>query len=386
MKNHINYLEKTLQFIIFIFLFSACSSGLKQLQKGNFDEAIFTAVERLQKSPDNSKALSVLQEAYPLAIEDHKRAIRSFENSQEPFRWEKALTEYQQLNRIYDVVSRSQVGVRQVGMPQNYAKETESARQLAADERYQAGMMAMNNKENRAAAKDAINHFQRANELIPNYKDVNQKLDGAFQYATYRVIVEPVHDVFRLRTNEYQTLQEAFNREIFRSKLPSQFVKYYTTIDVQKETFPIHEIVKMSLVNMSLPIKTVNSSVENFTKSVKTGTKKNKDSTVVDVYKDVTARITTYTKTIVMNGTMEMKVFDYKTNALITQEVRNEAYTWTDSWQKFEGNPEALNGKKVPKTTGYSNVEPSEFAFFTNISNQFANYYQGRLKKAYKDM
>lgn len=386
MKNHMNHLTKSLQFICIIVLFSACSSGLKQLQKGNFDEAIFTSVERLQKSSDNTKALSVLHEAYPLAIEDHKRAIRSFENSQEPFRWEKALAEYQQLNKIHDMISRSPVSMREVGMPQNYAKETESARQLAADERYQAGMMAMNSKENRMAAKDAINHFQRVNDLIPNYKDVNQRLDGAFQYATYRVIIEPVHDVFRLRSNEYQTLQEAFNREIFRSKSPSQFVKYYTTIDVQKEIFPIHEIVKLSLLNMSLPIKNVNSSVENFTKSIKTGTKRNKDSTVVDVYEDVKARITTYTKTIVMNGTVEMKVFDYKTNALITQEVRNEAYTWTDSWQKFEGNTEALNGKKVPKTTGYSNVEPSEFTFFTNISNQFANYYQGRLRKAYKDM
>jgi len=386
MRTHKKYFEKTLHFIAILILFNACSSGMKQLQKGNFDEAVFTSVERLQKSSDNSKALAVLHDAYPLAVENHKRAIRNYENSQEPFRWEKALAEYQQLNKIHDMIARSSVSVREVGMPQSYVNEAESARRLAADERYQAGMMAMNSKENRLAAKDAIGHFQRVSELMPNYKDITQKLDLAYQYATYRVIIEAVHDVFRLRSNEYQILQEAFNREIFRSKSPSQFVKYYTTIDVQKESFPIHEIVKLSLVNMSLPIKTVNSSVENFTKSVKTGTKKNKDSTVVDVYKDVTARITTYTKTIVMNGTIELKVFDYRTNNVITQEVRNEAYTWTDSWQKFEGNSEALNGKKVPTATGYGNVEPSEITFFTNISNQFANYFQGRLRKAYRDM
>ncbi|PWK28596.1 hypothetical protein LV89_00800 [Arcicella aurantiaca] len=386
MRTHKKYFEKSLCYIFIIILFNSCSSGMKQLQKGNFDEAVFTSVERLQKSSDNSKALAVLHDAYPLAVENHKRTIRNFENSHEPFRWEKALAEYQQLNKIHDMIARSPVSVREVGMPQNYINEVESARKLAADERYQAGMVAMNSKENRLAAKDAIGHFQRVNELMPNYKDINQQLDLAYQYATYRVIIEPVHDVFRLRSNEYQILQEAFNREIFRSKLPSQFVKYYTTIDVQKEKFPIHEIVKMSLVNMSLPIKTVNSSVENFTKSVKTGTKKNKDSTVVDIYKDVTARITTYTKTIVMNGTVELKVFDYRTNNVITQEVRNEAYTWTDSWQKFEGNPEALNGKKVPTATNYGNVEPSEITFFTNISNQFANYFQGRLRKAYRDM
>jgi hypothetical protein len=386
MKKHTFFFKKIIYFFAITILITSCSSGLKQLQKGNFDDAVFTSVERLQKDANHAKALSVLHEAYPLAIEDHKRAIRAFENSQEPFRWEKALAEYQQLNRIYDVISHSSVSMRAVGIPQNYVQEAETTRQLAADERYQAGIIALTHKENRLAAKDAVGQFQRVNDLIPNYKDANQKLDGAFQYATYRVIIEPIQDIFRLRSNEYQALQEAFNREVFRAKLPSQFVKYYTTIDSPKETYPMHEIVKFSLVNMSLPIKNISSSVENFTKSVKTGTKRNKDSTIVDVYQDVKARITTYTKTIMMNGTIEMKVFDYKTNALITQEVRNEAYTWTDSWQKFEGNPEALNGKKVPNSTGYANIEPSEFSFFTNISNQFASYFRGRLKKAYQDM
>lgn len=170
MKTLLKFSKNVMTAFVFAGLAMSCSSGLQQLNKGNFDEAIENSVERLQQKPEHTKALSVLKEAYPLAVADHKRAIRIYENLQEPFRWERALAEYQQLNRIYEMVSRSPVAMRAVGLPQNYAHEAEIARQLAADERYQAGISALNHKENRLAAKDAVGQFQRVNELIPNYK------------------------------------------------------------------------------------------------------------------------------------------------------------------------------------------------------------------------
>ncbi|MEY4539136.1 MAG: hypothetical protein RLZZ306_893, partial [Bacteroidota bacterium] len=236
MKKYIDYIKKITSLIIISFAISSCSSGLQHLKKGNFDEAIFTSVHRLHQKSDNKKALAVIREAYPLAIDDHKRAIKMFENSQESFRWEKALSEYQALNRIYDVVSHSFVSMREVGVPQNYAHEAETARQLAADERYQAGMMALINKENRLAAKDALLQFERVNQLIPNYKNVTQKAEEAFQYAIHRVVIEPVYDVYRLHNNDYFDLQQAFDDEFFRSKTQNQFVKYRTKEDAQRDT------------------------------------------------------------------------------------------------------------------------------------------------------
>ena len=213
-----SFLQKTVNIIIVTTLISSCSSGLQQLKKGNFDEAIFTSVNRLQQKSNNRKALKVLREAYQLAIDDHKRTIRVFENSQEPFRWEKALAEYQALNRIYDVISHSSVSMREVGVPQNYAREAETARQLAADDRYQAGELALAHKENRLAAKDAMGQFERVNQLIPNYKNANRKAEEAFQYAVHRVMIKPVYDVYRLHDHEYFDLQKAFDDEFFSFK------------------------------------------------------------------------------------------------------------------------------------------------------------------------
>ena len=388
MKKHINFFEITLIFTVISFLIISCSSGLQQLKKGNFDEAIFTSANRLQQKTDNKKALEVLREAYPLAINDHKRAIRMFENSQEPFRWEKALVEYQDLNRIYDVISHSSVSMREVGVPQQYIREAETARQLAADERYQAGELALAHKENRLAAKDAVGQFERVNQLIPNYKNANQKAEEAFQYAVHRVMIEPVYDVYRLHDHDYFDLQKAFDDEFFRSKIHNQFVKYSTTAEARRDTFPQHDLVKFAFLDLRSPQRDITTTIEHFTREIKVGTKKINDSTKVDVFEKVCGKIITYKKSVVVRGTMQMRVFDFKTNALLNEETDDERYCWTDSWQVFEGNPKALaEGQACPSTSApmFDN-EPRSSFFFNRISDQFASYFRGRLKRAYRDM
>ena len=387
MKKQINFLEKNILFIIIAFITVSCSSGLQQLKNGNFDESIFLSVSRLQNKPNHQKALATLKEAYPLAIDEHKRAIRIYENSNEPFHWEKALSEYQQLNQIYEVITRKPAIMQIVGVPQNYANEAETARQLAADDRYQAGIIALSHKENRLAAKDALGQFQRANDLIPNYKEANQKAEEAFQYAIHRVTIEPVFSAIRLYQDEREVLQEHFDYAFFRpkAKLPSPFVKYYTTNSARKDSLPQNDLVRFVLVDISSPRVEVDTKIENFSKQVKTGRKKINDSTYVDVFETVTASITTYNKRISIRGSMEMQVRDYRNNDLINSELDHENYVWTDSYQTFSGNVVALDGKSCP-TNGSWHFEPSSSSIFDSLSSQFAGYFCRKLDRVYREM
>ncbi len=387
MKKPISFLGKIVLLSIIIFIITSCSSGLLQLKNGNFDESIFLSVNRLQDKPNHQKALSVLKEAYPLAIEEHKRAVRIYENSNEPFHWEKALAEYQQLNQIYEVITRKPAIMQIVGVPQNYAREAETARQLAADDRYQAGIIALAHKENRLAAKDALGQFQRANDLIPNYKEANQKAEEAFQYALHRVTIEPVFSTIRLYRDERETLQEHFDYAFFRpkAKSPSPFVKYYTTNSAREDSLPQNEFIKFVLVDMSSPRVDINTSTENFSKQIKTGRKKINDSTYVDVFETVMACITTYNKRIEIRGSIEMQVRDYRNNYLIDSELDYETYVWADSYQTFSGRVEALDGRSCP-SNGSWHFEPSSSSLFDSLSSQFAGYFCRKLDRAYRGM
>ncbi|MDZ7897362.1 MAG: hypothetical protein U5N85_04945 [Arcicella sp.] len=159
--------------------------------------------------------------------------------------------------------------------------------------------------------KDAFGQFQRANDLIPNYKEANQKAEEAFQYAIHRVTIEPVFATIRLYRDERQTLQDHFDHAFFRpkAKLPSPFVKYFTANAAREEALPQNDVVKFVLVDMSSPRVDVSTTTENFSKEIKTGRKKINDSTYVDVFETVKACITTYHKRIEVRGSMEMQVF-----------------------------------------------------------------------------
>src|SRR5437868_6365076 len=87
-------------------LINACSSGKQSFEKGDYDRAVYQAVNRLQKDPNNKKALTTLQQAYRYAREDHQSRIKNAINSSEVFHWETVIQEYESMNSLIESVSR----------------------------------------------------------------------------------------------------------------------------------------------------------------------------------------------------------------------------------------------------------------------------------------
>lgn len=92
--------------LILSIVISACSSGEKALQKGNYYSAVLKSVDRLRSNPDKSKAQQTLLESYPLAVQWSKREIVSILNSLDPMKNTKSIGQYQILNRMYDEINR----------------------------------------------------------------------------------------------------------------------------------------------------------------------------------------------------------------------------------------------------------------------------------------
>ena len=61
---------------VVIVAFGACTSSTKYLQQGNYDEAVSTAVEKLQKKRTSEKDIMVLERAYPLANDRDAERIK----------------------------------------------------------------------------------------------------------------------------------------------------------------------------------------------------------------------------------------------------------------------------------------------------------------------
>ena len=79
-------------------LLAACSSGKKRLEQGDYDTAVYKAVNRLQQKPQLGKAEKVLRQAYTLAVNEHMEVIRFHDNMDAMFKYDKMLREYEMIS------------------------------------------------------------------------------------------------------------------------------------------------------------------------------------------------------------------------------------------------------------------------------------------------
>ena len=176
-------------------LMESCTSGKQAYQKGNYDEAVLKAISRLRKSPNNKKASQTLMDSYPLTISWHQDNINRAMQSNDDFKWERVVTEYKQVNHLYDQLSRCPACLRLVSNPVHYVVELNDAREKAAAIRYQRGeelLARVRTTHNRSEAIEAYRHFEVACRLMGEYKDARDKLAEAKFLATLKVVVEPI--------------------------------------------------------------------------------------------------------------------------------------------------------------------------------------------------
>ncbi len=55
--------------VFIVLILSACSSGKKAYERGNYYEAVMQAIGRLRQNPDHKKSMETLRSSYPLAVE-----------------------------------------------------------------------------------------------------------------------------------------------------------------------------------------------------------------------------------------------------------------------------------------------------------------------------
>ncbi len=176
-------------------LLESCTSGKQAYEKGNYDEAVLKAISRLRKSSNNKKASQTLIESYPLTISWHRDNVEQAKQSNNEFKWERVVREYQQVNNLYSQLNRCPACLRLVNNPVQYVTELNDAREKAAAIRYQRGdelLARVRTNHNRNEAIEAYRHFKVAFNLMGEFRDTRDKLAEAKFLATLKVIVEPI--------------------------------------------------------------------------------------------------------------------------------------------------------------------------------------------------
>jgi len=340
-------MKKYIPFVFIVFLvFTSCSTGKKALQKGDYFSAVSKSVQRLQSDPDNRKAVTVLKESYPLAIEWSQEEMDRILSLNEPFKWSGAVELMEQVNNMAAEIRQSPVARKIIPDPKTYTSELSMGRERAAIEQYDAGMEFME-KGTREAAREAYNHFSMAGRFIPGYSDVTEMLDEAKTTATLNVIMEaiPVH------AQKYQLSSEFFYDQIFEflnNKYPREsFVNFYSPGQAERIGLNSPDmVVKLEFYDFVVGQVEQSEKEEEVKRHVEVETR----DTTRTAYKTYTAKLKTFSDKVNSGGVLDVKIVETGAGKLLLSERIPGSFTWVNEYAMYVGDEEALDKKQLELT------------------------------------
>lgn len=333
--------------VLFVIVFlTACSSGKKAYEHGNYYEAVMQSVNRLRQNPDHSKSMEALRNAYPLALENLQTDANNQIASNSPSKWRNAIASYDKINQMYETIRQSPGALKVIPSPKNFYNEIGPLKEKAAEESYNAGIDALM-KGTREDAKRAYFNFADAQAFVPGYKDVVEYLDKAKFEATLKVVLEQVAvpNRYSLSGGFFQDKVEEYLHQNYPDR---GFVKFYTPEEIKNiKLAKVDQILRIQFDDFSVGNTTINEKEETVKKdSVKVGEAK-VDGKTIPVYNTVSAKLTTVRKEVLSTGLLSMVVMDAKTNGVLQHKKFSGEYSWVSTWGRFNGDDRALTDQQL---------------------------------------
>lgn len=324
--------------VIFFFsliVFDSCTSGKTALKQGDYYDAVLNSVNRLRGSPTNKKAISVLTQAYPLAIDFIQTGIQNGLNSDDPRKWRNAIAGYDKINNLNEQIKTSLGAMKVITNPVTKFKELAEAKPKAAEESYQDGIQFMM-KNTRNDAKQAYFAFKEANSYEQGYREAIEMMNQAEFNATLRVAYEEIN-ASRINYGSFQPIINSLERQFLSFKPISQ-----------RDTVPPQQILRLVFNNYRLDNRpTFSTRTENLERSVKTGEKKGADGKTQDVMQTVKATITIYTKTKNSRAEAQLTITDASNNSYLQNTTVEGIGRWQYDWATYKGDSRALSNDQA---------------------------------------
>ncbi|KQR69616.1 hypothetical protein [Pedobacter sp. Leaf176] len=344
-------------------IIGGCTTGKKALQKGDYDASVSKAVSRLQNSPKNSEALQVLSTAYDLALQNHLRKIEEAKLSNDLFRWESIMYDYQKINQLADDINNCPACLITVPNPAKYLKELTDSKLNAAEARYNSGVEFLN-ANNRQSAKKAYYEFEKAQNLAPNYKDVKAKMNEAYWSAVTRIVVQPIYvnsGLYKLSGDYFQQQIDQFIGNYSRNK----FVIFYSEQQAASQKVVPDQVLSLNFDDFVVGQTYVKERVERLKRdSVVIGETRDRKP----VYGTVKASLSIFEKNITSSGLLDMTIIDWQSKKVVHQQKFPGTYVWRDDWASYRGDDRALNKQQLAMTRRKEVLPPPPNALFLEFT------------------
>lgn len=368
--------------ILLIMLASACSTGKKALERGDYYNATLQAVNRLRSNPDSKKALQAVKESYPLSLQYFQSRIDYALSTNAAFKYTEIVGYYENMNHLSDEVSRCPAALRIFPNVNYYTSELVNARNMAAEEQYAS---AIKNEElnTRLSWKEAYLSYRKSEQFVPGYKDVQSRIDNAKWNATLKVIVEQIPVPSR-----YQLTSDFFLNQVIeslKSNRPNEFVEYYSPEAAQNAGISTpDQVLRMNFDDFVIGQVYDKETVKEFSRdSVEVGSVSMPDGTKKKVYNTVKAKLTTNRRELTSNGVLNVTIIDFPLNTVLSQRKFQGQYVWYSEWGFFNGDERALSSDQLAMCKRKAVPPPGHQELFIEFTRPIFNQVSPFLKSFY---
>ncbi|MBT3381041.1 MAG: hypothetical protein HN742_20580 [Lentisphaerae bacterium] len=365
--------------VLAVVLVSGCVTGQRAYQHGDYAKAVRQATKRLRSDPDNLKALDVLKRAFPAAQSMLLETIDHAVRSSAPFRWERSVTAYAQLNGLAYAIRTTPAAHGLFPSPRIYQDELEQAKFHAAEARYAAGreLLARGNRED---ALGALKHFSVADQLVPDFRDIAAQMAIAQDLATVKVVVQPVTcDNRDLDVRFLENRLHAF----LASCSTSQYIRFYTVEEAARVSLarPDHRI-ELHICDFGTEETQITETRETLRKEdVLIGRTKSRPPQ--DVFGTVRAYVVTWEKSIATHGLLDLRIVEVGTTRPLLHEKFPGESVWRDSWATFRGDERALPEPMARMVRKRECAEPTRQFLFEAVTEGLFNTATERIRTFY---
>lgn len=365
----------------------SCNSSKKLLEQGNYYQSVMSAVDRLQKSPNNKKSQEALRKAYPLAVQDFLNEITKAKSNAVHMPWTNIADSYQALNNMYEAINASPKAREIIRSPKEYYRQYADVKEKAAAEQYSAGERALK-KGTREDAKEAYFHFLNAHDFQPGYKDVDRKLREAKEVATLKVVVEAVPVPSRYFKVSADFFYDQVDKHLRNIMGRNEFVAFYSEQDARriKLTRP-DQVLTLQFEDFAVGQSKAFQKEETVTRdSVKVGEVKMENGRKKPVMGTVSAKLITRRLEILSGGILSMTINDgYNKTRVYRDEMPGE-FLWFAEWATYKGDERALTDEQLALCKRIEMTPPLPQDLFVEFTKPIYSQLTDKLNRYYQNM
>lgn len=364
--------------LVAAFSLAACKSTQKLYDQGQYDRAVYSALDDLRKKPENTTAAAILPQAYNEAQTKYENAIAAAQNgSVTAQKLDLIYRDYLALQKMYDAIAATPAAFSHVNA-RNYNSELSSAAEAAAEFRYNEGTQFLQ-RGDRVSARRAYENFQAVSSYIKGYRDVDELSARAYDLAIVNVMV----DKFDQRFNNYSINGSYFQNDIvarLNNIGNSHYYRFFNFNEPRAREVRADQFMDINVYDIWFGQMAVNRDSYTVTKDITEKDPKDEKKTRTTT---VSAIVSVTRRVIDSRASMDYRIMDAATRQMLGSDRIFANYTWEKQTGSYTGDQRALSDKDWAIIRGAFNNQPSYDELYRELTRQLMNQFDSRVRSIY---